>query len=234
MIELFVITFGRPDLLREQKRLLDKYVEDPFALTVIDNSKHEGERQIIEGVARDLGLGYHAVPSEKHEHPDGLNMAARIAHEQAFAYWGTIDHDVFPRSPTSLLALIEPAGFFGIGQRHGPSDALYIFPGFAFWSREWLAGRIPDYGGIRGEHKRDDGDCGSLLAPLFTDEDWERLPKVEHGYGQLRRPDDSGLQSWGYEILATTFVHFTNASHWRQIPNWDERQRLLSEMLRGL
>ncbi len=112
---------------------------------------------------------------------------------------------------------------------------LYVWPGWCFFSRKWLAGRVPDFNGIRGEHAFDDGDCGSLLHPLFSDTDWERLATVgvEHGYGTLREDDGHGLQSYGFERI-DGWVHFTNASRWKQIPDADERDRMVREMLEAL
>lgn len=233
-IDLFVIGFGRPDLLREQHRLVDKFLVDEHGMCVLDNSPEPEQQKEMRRACRDLGLGYIRVPSERHEHPDGLNAAARVADEIRSEYWATLDHDVFPRKRVRMIPKIRKSGFYGIGQRHGPTQSKYLWPGFCFWSREWLAGRVPDYGGIRAVDKRNDGDCGSLLHMLFTEEDWERMHRGEHGYGTIRPEDGVGLQSWGYEVFDGSWVHLTNGSHWMEIPEPAERDELLRAMLAKL
>lgn len=231
-ITLFVTGFGRPDLLREQHRLFTKYLKDPFGMVVVDNSP-DREWQEMQAACSDLGVRYHKVPSEKHLHNDALNFSARLADSGDYDYWMTLDHDVFPRKETTLINKISEVGFYGIGQWHTPTKRRYIWPGFAGFSRVWLNGRIPNFDGIRGIDKRDDGDCGSMLYSLFTEEEWAGLPRTDHGYRVIRPEDEFGLQSYGLEFF-DDFVHLTNASHWMAVPDPDERDRLLSEMVAEL
>jgi hypothetical protein len=235
-LHLFVVGFGRPDLLRQQKRLLSTYLMDPFNVTVLDNTRDPYGQADMEVACDELGVGYERVRSEKHEHPDALNRAATLARERDHAFWGCLDHDIFPVRPTTVLDKIEPAGFFGLGQTYSPrvgTPLRYLWPGWVFFSRRWLNGRTPDFQGLRAEFKFDDGDAGSMLHSLFTDEDWERLVGIEHGYEVIRADDGHGLQSFGYERLGD-FVHLSNASHWKAVPDPDERDHLLREMLEAL
>jgi hypothetical protein len=233
-LDLFVVGFGRPDLLVEQIRLLRKNLLDEHGICVLDNTPDDLTAVKMQEICTLLDVGYLRVESKKHEHVDGLKTAARIAADIEADYWGVLDHDVFPRSPVNLIEKIQAAGFYGIGQRHSPTGRQYLWPGFIFFSRHWLDGRIPDFDGIRGIDKRDDGDCGSMLYELFSDEDWALMHRGEHGYGYLRDPDDHGLQSFGYEILDGAWVHLTNSSGWKQIPDRDGREALIRDMLAGL
>lgn len=234
-LDLFVVGFGRPDLLREQVRLLTKYLQDPFEVCLIDNTPDEGATH-MEAVCRELGVGYLRSISVRNEHDEALNFAALHAYTIGCEYWGTLDHDIFPSHVTSLLPQVKRCGFYGVGQRHAPTASLYLWPGFCFFSRKWLANRVPNFNGIRGEYKRDDGDCGSMLSGLFQPEDWERFygESHHHGYGTLRAPDDFGLQSWGYEEMGDGWVHLTNASGWKMIPNAMERDQLALKMIQSL
>ena len=137
---------------------------------------------------------------------------------------------MFPIRPTTLIDKIEEAGFYGIGQRHPATGHLYLWPGFCFFSREWLAGRELDFSGIRDGDARNDGDTGSMLWPLFVDEDWDKLFRAPHFHRYIRKPDEYGLQSAGYEQIGD-WIHFTNASRWMLVPRPEERERLLFELL---
>lgn len=231
-IVLFVVGFGRPDLLREQHRLFTKYLQDPFDLIVIDNSLGR-DWQLMQAASRDLEIDYHKITTVKNLHNDALNFAAEYANDSGFDYWMTLDHDIFPRRETTLINKIAQVGFYGIGQWHTPTKRRYIWPGFAGFSREWLKGRIPNFDGIRGVDKRDDGDCGSMLNSLFTEEEWARLPRTDHGYRVIRPEDEYGLQSYGLEFF-DDFIHLTNASHWMTIRDPEERDRICAEVIAAL
>ncbi len=134
-----------------------------------------------------------------------------------------------------MVDLIRPAGFFGIGQRHQASGARYVKPSFALFDREWLRGRPLNFDGIRAAEKKDDGDCGSMLAPLFSDEDWTRLPQVEHGYRDIREMDDH-LQSWAVETFGvdSEWLHLFNLARWLAVRDPDGRERIVREMVEAL
>ena len=230
-LDLFVVGFGRPDLLREQKRLLDKYLEDDHELICVDNTPDPGVQQRMVTTCINLGIQYHRAPARKHEHNEALNYAAsRVTHGE---YFGFIDHDVFPREKCTLIDKIQDAGFFGVGQRHSPTGRLYLWPGFCFFSKTWLGERLLNFDGIRDLDPRNNGDCGSMNWPLFVGEDWGKLFPLEHGYRNIRPPDDYGLQSFGYEIIGP-FIHLTNASHWMDVPNYHERDALLLDLVSQL
>lgn len=228
-IDLFVIGFGRPDLLREQTRLLKKNLMDRFGLCVIDNTPRPAHLH-MEAVCRELKIGYLHAPGEKHMHHDALNFAAAHAATIGSSHFGFLDHDVFPLRRTSLLDKIEPRGFYGVGQRHGPTGNLYLWPGFCFFSSKWLDGRRLNFDGIRGVHRRDDGDCGSMNWPLFTGEE---MHTMDYAYKEIRSQDGYGLQSWGVELIGD-WLHLTNGSNWMEVPNPGERDALLLKMVSEL
>jgi hypothetical protein len=231
-VNLYVVGFGRPDLLMEQGRLLRKYMRDDYAVCVVDNTLDE-KRYIMQTVAESIGADYLYVEGQKHEHPDALNFAVQRANLDEF--FGFLDHDIFPRRPVEgIIDTLKKVGFYGIGQSHAPTGRQYLWPGLCFFSRAWLGDRRLDFNGIRGVDKREDGDCGSGNWPLFADEDWRNIHGVlDHGYGFLRAPDAHGLQSFGYELMGP-WIHLTNASNWMAIPNPEERDRLARELVESL
>ena len=207
-LALATIAFDQPRLIEEQKRLLEKYLQDEFDLIVVENS----ERM----------------------HHEGLNAAAQYFQAYEAPYIGFLDHDVFPIRPTTLIDKISEVGFYGVGQRHPATGHLYLWPGFCFFSRAWLAGRPLDFTGLRDGDKRNDGDTGSSLWPLFEGEDWEKMYRLTQSYGVIREPDGYGLQSWGYEKLGEDWIHFSNGSQWMRVPDPEGREKLLFDLLAGL
>lgn len=235
VLHLFTIGFGRTDLLRHQDRLLQKHLRDPYELTLIDNTPDAGAAA-MERMADALGIDYRRPLSEERLHNDALNYAAAVATVKGCDYWLVMDHDVFPTEDVQLTPRLDEIGFLGVGQRHPATKHRYLWPGFCGFKREWLDGQVPDFDGIRGAAKRDDGDCGSMLWQLFSTDDWanfDRLPQ-RHGYENIRAPDDYGLQSFGVEWVCDSFLHFTNGSNWMVVPDADERTRLLLAKLEAL
>jgi len=232
-LDLYSIAFERTWLIEQQIRLLRKHLLDDFRYTVVDNSRDEASAQQIHALCGRWGVCYRRSPSATYSHHDALNFAATHARNEQREYIGFLDHDIFPTEPTSLIPLIDEAGFYGVGQRHGPSGHLYLWPGFCFFKRDWLGDRRLNFDGIRGDTKRDDGDTGSANWPLFAEEGWEHLYKPSHGYKAIREPDSYGLQSWGYEVIGP-WVHFSNGSHWMTVPSPHQRDQLLANLLAEL
>lgn len=234
MIALFTIGFGRPDLIYHQKRLLDKYLIDDFGLCVIDNTPGI-TRSRMERVCRENNVGYIHNEEGKTSHDDALNFAALHVTQIDVRYFGFLDADVLPRKCTSIIDKLDKAGFYGVSQTHGPTGARYLWPGLCFFSKDWLGDRRLNFSGIRGLSKRDDGDCGSMNHTLFSAKDWERMPLVGCSYGTIRdalTPDEN-IQSWGYEVIGD-WVHLMNSSHWLDVPNPGDRDRLLLQMVECL
>lgn len=234
-LDVFVIGFGRPDLLIHQHRLLRKHLRDPYELCLIDNTPDDGALA-MERMARSLNVGYQRAVSKKREHNEALNFAAKFSHDIGSSYALFLDHDIFPVEHTALLPMLDALGFWGLGQWHAPTQSRYLWPGFCSFKREWLDGQVPNFDGVRGKFKRDDGDCGSMLAELFTSDDWAAFDKVpnRHGYENIRAPDDYGLQSFGVEYISGAWLHLTNASNWMLVPDAEGRKRILTEKLEAL
>lgn len=232
MIALASIAFNKPRLIAEQIRLLRKYLSD-YVFLIFDTSTDADASAEIAYLSLAGGAAYFRL--ETHAHDEALNEAAEkmMGAEANWPYIGFLDHDIFPTCPTTLIDKIEGAGFYGVGQRHAPTGRLYLWPGFAFFSREWLAGRSLDFRGIRADNPADNGDTGSGMWPLFENEDWSSLYRPTHSYEPIREPDSHGLQSWGIEWI-DSWLHFSNGSHWMSVPGPEERDRLLFDRLVAL
>lgn len=233
---LGTIAFNAPWSISEQIRLFKKNLLDTHQLRVYDNSSDERMASMIEEVCGDH-TPYIRLALNGHEHHLALNAAMSDLLAQGVPYVGVIDHDIFPTRPTEIVPLVRVAGFYGLGQTYTPRRGQakrYLWPGWAFFSREWLAGRVPDMQGIRGEHRWDDGDTGSMMHSLFTDADWDRMHAGTHDYGFLRPEDDHGLQSYGYEVFDNCFIHFSNVARWKDVPDPEGRTALIRDMLAAL
>jgi hypothetical protein len=179
----------------------------------------------MESTARRLDVGYIIVPSRSHGHVPGLAMATKVAREIKAEYWGVIDHDVFPRQPTTLIDKLDEAGFYGMGNSNG--EIQWLWPGLCFFSASWLDGRTPDFTGLPG------CDAGSGLHVLLTSEDWVRAPLLEHGYQEIRPDDGFGTQSHSVEFIGD-WLHLGNGSNWKEVPDRYRRDQICRKLLKTL
>lgn len=226
---LATITFNKPRLLEEQIRLLGENLRDHWELWVFDASTNDDAADEMLDICTGEGVEYRKLLT--HLHHEALNVASgKFIEWGGWDYMGFLDHDIFPIRPTTLIDKIEEAGFYGVGQRHPATGHLYLWPGFCFFSREWLAGRPLDFSGYRDGDRRNDGDTGSNLWPLFVEEDWDKLFRAHHAHRFVREPDEYGLQSFGYEEIGD-WLHMTNGSGWMRVPRAEERERLLFDLL---
>lgn len=227
------IAYNVPWVIPEQIRLFRRHLRDAHELVVFNNSSDETASRAIIRACRTAKTRCVRLEVEGHAHHRALNAAANYLLGQPCEYVGLVDHDVFPTKATKLIPKIRPTGFYGIGQRHAPTSHSYLWPGFWFASRAFLAGKQVDFEGIRHVDKRLEGDTGSGMWPLFDEAEWDSMYRGGHGYGYLRPPDDHGLQSFGYETFDDgTWVHLTNTSGWMQVP--EGREELVRELVSGL
>ncbi len=238
-LDLAVIASDTTWVVDEQIRLFRKYLQDDFVMSVYDNSLDMKAAWDMEQLCARVGIRYVRVPLAEevriprrstlhrvrlHEHAL-LHASADLMNRQAPVI-GFMDHDIFPVKPTSILALVEPQGFFGVGQRHPDSQRIYLWPGFVFFSRVWLNGRTPDFGCL--EH----GDTGSKLAELVTAEEVASLPEIAYSYEWIRQTDGR-THSDAVERIGD-MLHLTNTTRWNRIPDRIQRDQLVRQLVRAL
>jgi hypothetical protein len=218
-------------VVEEALRLYPKYLTDSFVLSVYDNSNDAKVAWDIQQLCKAQGARYTRVPLRaardgKRLHEDALHHACADLMNRQAPVLGFLDHDVFPCRPTSLLALVEPCGFFGVGQRNGENGQVYLWPGFVFFRRDWLDGRMPDFDSLPGV------DTGAQLANLITEEQLNALPPISYGYDWIRTTNGT-THSDAVERISD-FVHLTNTTHWNRVPNWGQRESLMRQLVAAL
>ena len=236
-LDLAAIVSDHTWVVSEQIRLFDKHLTDDYELSIYDNSRDVKAAWDIEQLCARTSTRYVRVPLAEGVHHMSKPHLQRL-HEHALRHAcddllnrqapviGFLDHDVFPTQQTSILALVEPCGFYGVGQRHPDTGGIYLWPGFVFFSRSWLDGRRPDFGCL--EH----GDTGSKLANLVTAEQVAALPEVPYGYEWIRQTDGR-THSDAVERIGD-MVHLTNTTRWNSIPDRGRRDQLVRKLVADL
>lgn len=146
---LITVAYNRADMIRHQLRLLPKYLSDPFAHIVVDNSSNKQARKEIASVCRSQGIGYVSLPKNFYTHSSSshgltLNWAYQhLVRRINPLYVGFLDHDIFPVRKHSILDKLarQPA----YGQKDVRERISYLWPGFSFYRTELLEGRQIDF-----------------------------------------------------------------------------------------
>jgi hypothetical protein len=217
-------------VVEEALRLYPKYLTDSFTLNLYDNSNDAKVAWDIQQLCQAQGVRYTRVPLRiarkgKRLHEDALHHACADLMNRQAPVLGFLDHDIFPTRPTSLTELVEPCGFFGIGQRSS-DGRIYLWPGFVFFRRDWLNGRQPDFDAIPGV------DTGAKLADLVTHEEVAALPPIPYSYDWIRQTDGRS-HSDAVERVGD-FVHLANTTKWNRIPASGQRELLVRQLVAAL
>ena len=146
---LVTIAFNRPDLLELQAELLNQHFLDPYHLVVGDNSPSPDSRQEIRRVCEHLGVSYVPIPPNPSTDPSrshglALTWVHRNVLERAdVAYFGYLDHDIFPIRDVSYRDVVAAQGAYGHFRRAG--RYLYYWPGLHFVANDYFARGNADF-----------------------------------------------------------------------------------------
>jgi hypothetical protein len=220
-IDLVTVAFNNYRVISEQTRLLSTYLADGFERTVIDNSTNGSQAAQIAQDCRDKNVRYIRLPrayasaySPSLSHGRALNWAyANHVRQRRVAYFGFLDHDVFPIRRTSLVAQLATQPIWGHLQTR--PDRWYLWPGLCIFSADWIAGRKLDFTPGRGY---DTG--GALYSLLGEDLDPEDLHWPAWSRKRLRGSGDVP-QSDHYELIGD-WLHSYNGSNWMTVEPRDE------------
>lgn len=230
-LDLLAVAFNNSHVISEQIRLLRANLTDPFAYTVIDNSSNPARAREIESVCRRESVPYIRLPPMRSStydpsasHGRALNWAwINYIRPRAARYFGFLDHDIFPRRPTSLLCRLQHQPVWGHLQTRG--ERWYLWPGLCAFDARWLAGRPLDF--MPGPGFDVGGRLYELLDPVLRR---DALEWPELAYGKLREGGDIP-QEHLYETFDDAWLHTINGSGWVPVEGRDQSIVALLEQL---
>ncbi len=140
---LIVVAFEQPKVLEWLFSLSEKNLQD-FQLMVFDNSKKPMLRQQIKELCQRYQIPYLALPTYSTRHPNrshGLAMTwifHRIIKVIRPAYFGYLDHDMFPVKPIQLASMI-PTEQISYGLLNDAKNYWNLWAGYCFFKFEAVA-----------------------------------------------------------------------------------------------
>ncbi|MDD2612508.1 MAG: hypothetical protein PHR38_06970 [Bacteroidales bacterium] len=244
-LDLVTIAFNNPEMICYQYRLLKKFITDSFVYTVADNSTDAKSRSEIRAYCTKQGLPYIALPPSPYgqpyyskSHGAALNYVYRnYIQPRSASFFGLLDHDIFPICPISPRFYLKDQPYYGMLQvcelpKISCGRMLYLWPGLAFFDSVYTQGKplnfLPSFGGDTGS-----GSFFSLYKPLLCDEQKET---VFHFADEERIPlwEGNDFQNDMYAYIGKDWLHFVNASDWRNAADYNKKSARMKEMLEDL
>jgi hypothetical protein len=215
MVDLVTIAFNNDKVIAHQIRLVKKYFHDSYVHLIADNSSDSMIWQKIYKICQENNVSYIKLPTNPYLGLGGSDSqgAAQnwvyrhyIIPRQA-AYFGFLDHDIFPVQMTGVTEILKKQRIYGDIQVR--ENKWYLWAGFCFFEQAFLEGK--DINFLPG----DGLDTGGMnWSVLYKTIDMSRLTIPKHEYGHLREGDCA--QSDWYELIGD-WVHTFNASGWLEV-----------------
>ncbi len=131
------VAFNRSDVIEWQIHLVRKHLAEHDSYIVFDNSSRPGMRKAIQELCQREAVPYVSLPrigfEMSNSHAAALNWITRnfVAPRQP-AFFGFLDHDIFPLAPFSISERLAEAKVYGF--RVARQGAWYLWGGFCFFS----------------------------------------------------------------------------------------------------
>lgn len=226
--EIICITYNNPALLPLQWKLIKKNIEDPYHFLVADNSSDPKSRDAIAEFCLKNKILYIPLPpnpfkNSSQSHAVALNwLVKNYILLRKPAYFGFIDHDIFPIEAFSPAAYLSKQGVYGLYQERPPY--WYLWAGFCFFNYKGFDISLFDFmpGTVNGVNL-DTG--GKNWDAVYAKLDKTKINFPTQTYENLR--DGEIAQSDKLERIGA-WLHSFNGSYWMKV---DAKEHLLEAYL---
>lgn len=143
VVDLVTVAFNNEIVIKQQIRLLKKYMIDPYTYTVADNSPDPDKQEKIRKICEENKAGYIKLPKNPYtgiypsiSHGSTLNwLLKHYILKRKANYFGFIDHDIFPVKPTGVIKIFQEKEVYGLIHLkfHNNKKRWYLWPGFCFF-----------------------------------------------------------------------------------------------------
>lgn len=214
-VDIITVAFNNDKVIRQQIRLLNKYILDSYYYTVADNSSDPTKQDEIAQICNQFEVSYIRLPRNPYNeispslsHGIALNwLYKNYVSPRKATFFGFIDHDIFPVRPTTIINYLKSSNVYGLVQER--EQMWYLWPGFCFFSYAFVKGCKVDFMPIKG---CDTG--GGNWHPIYSSMNREMIPQVKHEYRSLRNGGDP--QGDLVEYIGD-WLHTFNASKWKKV-----------------
>jgi hypothetical protein len=229
MVKIYTVSYSRPDFIHLQFQQFQKYLEDEYSFTILNNAKDNREKQNISDACNQLGLecividntGYRADAAGL----PALNYCIKnlVSKENPENVSVIIDSDVFLFKPFSFLKMAEGFDICTIYQQRVKTSFKFIKKNIGYC---WIAFLVLN-------HKHQNFNSLSLDAIIgltdlggasyyFLDKNNPSVKWVSHTADM----EESGKvvfneelvgsynKQFGFQVIHNAFIHYYRGSNW--------------------
>jgi len=230
---VFIITtaFNNSQVIKHQARLMDKNLKDKFVHVIVDNSDKAEASERIRNICTEFSRPYIKLPQNAHgrgsnSHALALNWCIKqLILQFKPAYFGFIDHDIYPVKKEEIISLLKKQKIYGLKQERG--STWYLWPGLCFFKFDES---VKDFDFSPGEINGVPVDTGGkLYKNLYSKLDPENISFPAQSYENLR--EGNIFQSDKVEYIGN-WMHSFNGSYWMDVPDKEnELEQLINKHL---
>lgn len=216
VINFYTIAFNAPKLIDYQIKLVKKFLKGKYNFIVCDNSNLPEYANDIREICERNDITYIKImpdimPKDNSDsHGIALNWTFENVVKKHKKNFGFLDHDLFPVDYINAEEYLKDKKLFGsISYR---DDKWYLWPGFAFFSYEFVKDLPLNF---RRIHGLDTG--GANWNIIYKDYDIREIPQVHEKYYDPLYQRFVGRQAFGQPGQAERLLEFFLDKYWLHI-----------------
>jgi hypothetical protein len=224
---LITVAFNNSNVIKHQVALMDKNLADKFTHVIVDNSTNSKCSEAIKNICKEYGRGYVKLPVNiygkgSESHALALNWCMKqLIHKFKPAWFGFIDHDIYPVKKEELIPILNKQKVYGLLQER--DDIWYLWAGFCFFKYE--ENYVQNFDFRTGAIKGIKVDTGGMQYKVFYSKlDKSTLTFPTQSYENLR--EGEVFQSDKVEYIGN-WMHSFNGSYWMEVNNKEKELELL-------
>lgn len=218
--DIITVAFNNAQIIPLNVEYVKKYFRDEHTHIIADNSSDLESADLIRKFCEDNKVSYIRLPknhlhifSGSYNHATALNWIYKhVIRKRNPAYFGFIDHDLFPIKPISLKNLLDDQHIYGPLRQRG--DYWYLSAILSFFDFNYMKDKKVDF--IPVKYANDYLDTGGgNWKDIYSKMDKSAIRFCEERMDNYREGDNRHQDQ--VEIFDEMWLHTINGSYWKKI-----------------
>lgn len=231
-LDIFVVTFNNAKITEYQIKLLKKFIDGNYVLTIVDNSTQKQQAEKIAEICDKYNISYYKIKQSgtidpSRSHGDCLDWIYKNIIKVRKNNFCFLDHDLFPFKKIDINKYI-PTKFTGIILEK--DNKWFIWPGFAFFNYNYLKNKEVCFA-PSSKYKLDTG--GTLYETIYQYEDKKTIKQsVKEKIIINANKYSNTEQSTSIDFIDSVWVHTICGSQWVNTYGKQEKvYKIIDELL---
>lgn len=219
--DIITIAFNNAKIIPLNVEYVEKYYQDEHTHIIADNSSDPKCADLIQNYCEKNAICYIKLPknhlnifSGSYNHATALNwMYKHVIQKRKPAYFGIIDHDLFPIKPISLANILDVQHIYGPLRPRG--EYWYLSAILSFFDFNYLKNKKVDFLPVKydNEHYLDSG--GGNWRNIYSEMDRTTIHFCKERMENFKEGNNRHQDQ--VEIFDDMWLHTINGSYWKKI-----------------